>query len=131
VNPNLLQETGIACLRATRSVWRQSVPAEPLELAFARLFGRVMGAPMLTVAVPFGGRIVTVHLHAGGIATVYDPASGGWEIRTLRPEARREEVGNVAASSSGDHVVPVSLVAGERIGTGRDVTANLHQWIRR
>lgn len=50
---------------------------------------------MLTVAVPLGGRIVTVHLHQGGIACVYDPLAGGWELRKLAEDGTT--LGNMAA----------------------------------
>ncbi len=86
---------------------------------------------MLTVAVPFGGKLVTVHLHAGGIAAVYDPGSDGWELRKLPAEGPREDVGNVATAYVSDVRVPLSLVGGERIGTGRDIAAGLRNWVRR
>jgi len=86
---------------------------------------------MLSVGVPLGGRIVTVHLHAGGIAAVYDPSLGSWELRKLPPESSATEVGNVASVVPARIAVPLSLVRGERMGTGHEVTAELHDWIRR
>ena len=121
MNPTVLQETATACLRATLSVWRQaSTNGEPLEVAFARLFGRPMGTPMLTVAVPFAGRLVTVHLHAGGIAAVYDQASNGWELRKLPLERAADELSTLAKSSVyRSPVAPLVIVKGEHIGTFR------------
>lgn len=96
----LSQDAAIACLRQTREVWRQH-NGEPLEQGFQRTFGRPLPeTPLLTVPLALGGRIVTVHLHQGGIAAVYDPARGGWELRSLKPECSTDELGNMARDMS-------------------------------
>lgn len=124
-------DIALACLKETRSVWIQQ-NGEPLENAFARIFGRPLPeAPLLTVALPLGHRIVTVHLHRGGIACVYDPARGGWELRSLKPENHPEKISNMAGALPSQHCVPISLVGGQRIGLGADVTRGLRDWIRR
>ena len=95
---NLLQDTALTCLKQTRSVWRQQ-NGETLEMGFLRVFGRPLPPEsLLTVGLSLGGRIVTVHLHSGGIAAVYDPASGGWELRALKPEHNPNEIANRAAA---------------------------------
>ena len=86
---------------------------------------------MVSVGMPMGGRIVTVHLHAGGIAAVYDPIPGAWELRQARPERRPEQVGNMAAAIPQEQLLPVSLVGGTDIGRGATVADRLTNWIRR
>lgn len=86
---------------------------------------------MLSVGLPLGGKIVTVHLHSGGIAAVYDPSVGAWELRQLPPERANEAIGNMAQAIPAGIQLPLSLVGGDHAGSGLEVTAGFKDWVRR
>ncbi len=86
---------------------------------------------MLTVGIPMGAKIVTAHFHPGGIAAVYDPGCGAWELRALPPESKNHEVRDMAARSSSRALIPLSLVEGERPGTGAELARGFADWTSR
>lgn len=126
---NLFQKTALECLKLTRTVWRQR-NGEPLESAFARVFGRPLPPnPLLSVGIEMGDRFVTVHLHEGGIAAVFDPASGGWELRAIAQE-HREQLGNrTAAVPDSNLFMPTTIVGGQRMGTLGTVGQAAKKWV--